>query len=135
MEDQTAPKTRQGSRVLVVDDYDGVRQFLRDALERQGYHVRLASNGCEALAMFIETPADVIITDYEMPPFLNGIGLIKIVKALRPDTVAILLTGASCPQLIADADAVGAHEVIQKPCDLAIVVRRVEEIRQDKASS
>jgi len=126
MEDHIAPTDSQGFRVLVVDDYDGVRQFLREALERRGYHVRLASNGREALAMFVETPADVIITDYEMPPFLNGIGLIKIVKALRPDTVALLLTGASDPQLIADADAVGAHEVIEKPCDLSIVVRRVE---------
>jgi two-component system chemotaxis sensor kinase CheA len=53
--------------VMVVDDALMVRELQRSILERGGYAVRTASDGAEALAMLAEQPADLVVTDIEMP--------------------------------------------------------------------
>ncbi len=121
-------------RLLIVDDNAVVSQFLGEALADRGYSVRVAGDGREALALFVETPADLLITDYEMP-LLDGIGLIRTVKALRPETVALLLTGESLPEIVAEAATAGAREVIRKPFNLAALIERVEGIRQERRDS
>jgi two-component system chemotaxis sensor kinase CheA len=66
--------------VLVVDDALMVRELQRSILERGGYAVRTASDGAEALAMLAEQPADLVVTDLEMP-ILNGFMLISSIRA------------------------------------------------------
>jgi two-component system chemotaxis sensor kinase CheA len=66
--------------VLVVDDALMVRELQRSILERGGYAVRTASDGVEALAMLAEQPADLVVTDLEMPN-LNGFMLISSIRA------------------------------------------------------
>jgi CheY-like chemotaxis protein len=53
--------------VLIVDDQDLVRQMLRLAPESQGIEVRVAGDGDEALRLYREAPADVVVTDIVMP--------------------------------------------------------------------
>jgi two-component system chemotaxis sensor kinase CheA len=65
--------------VMVVDDTLMVRELQRSILERGGYSVRTASDGAEALAMLAEQPADLVVTDLEMP---NGDGLV-LIKNIR----------------------------------------------------
>ncbi len=121
-------------RLLVVDDNTSVCQYLGEALEERGYSVRVAGDGREALTLFAEVPADLIITDYEMP-FLDGIALTRRIKILRPETVVLLLTGGSLPEVTAAAAAAGVREVIRKPFDLMALLERVEEIRREGRSS
>ena len=64
--DKTAGPARQLS-VMVVDDALMVRELQRSILERGGYAVRTASDGAEALAMLADEPADLVVTDLEMP--------------------------------------------------------------------
>jgi two-component system chemotaxis sensor kinase CheA len=66
--------------VMVVDDALMVRELQRSILERGGYAVRTASDGVEALAMLAEQPADLVITDLEMPN-VDGLVLIKSIRA------------------------------------------------------
>ncbi len=66
--------------VVVVDDTMMVRELQRSILERGGYAVRTASDGAEAMAMLSETPADLVVTDVEMP-ILDGLQLIKNMRA------------------------------------------------------
>jgi two-component system chemotaxis sensor kinase CheA len=66
--------------VMVVDDTLMVRELQRSILERGGYAVRTASDGAEALAMLAEQPADLVITDLEMPN-VDGFLLIKSIRA------------------------------------------------------
>jgi two-component system, chemotaxis family, sensor kinase CheA len=61
------PATARQLSVLVVDDALMVRELQRSILERGGYAVRTASDGAEALAMLAEQPADLVVTDIEMP--------------------------------------------------------------------
>jgi two-component system chemotaxis sensor kinase CheA len=66
--------------VVVVDDTMMVRELQRSILERGGYAVRTASDGAEAMAMLNEAPADLVVTDVEMPN-LDGLQLIKNMRA------------------------------------------------------
>jgi two-component system chemotaxis sensor kinase CheA len=66
--------------VMVVDDALMVRELQRSILERGGYTVRTASDGAEALAMLAEQPADLVVTDVEMPN-MDGVTLIKRIRA------------------------------------------------------
>lgn len=66
--------------VMVVDDALMVRELQRSILERGGYSVRAASDGVEALAMLAEQPADLVITDVEMPN-LDGLSLTRNIRA------------------------------------------------------
>ena len=65
--------------VMVVDDALMVRELQRSILERGGYVVRTASDGAEALAMLAEQPADLVVTDVEMPN-LDGLHLIQSIR-------------------------------------------------------
>jgi two-component system, chemotaxis family, sensor kinase CheA len=65
--------------VMVVDDALMVRELQRSILERGGYAVRTASDGAEALAMLAEQPADLVVTDVEMPN-LDGMRLIQSIR-------------------------------------------------------
>jgi two-component system, chemotaxis family, sensor kinase CheA len=67
-------------RVMVVDDTLMVRELQRSILERGGYRVRTASDGAEALALLNEEPADLVVTDLEMPN-LDGFQLTKGIRA------------------------------------------------------
>jgi two-component system chemotaxis sensor kinase CheA len=66
--------------VMVVDDTLMVRELQRSILERGGYAVRTASDGVEALSMLTEQPADLVVTDLEMPN-MDGYLLIKSIRA------------------------------------------------------
>jgi len=65
---------------MVVDDTMMVRELQRSILERGGYRVRTASDGAEALALLNEEPADLVVTDLEMPN-LDGFQLVKSIRS------------------------------------------------------
>src|SRR3954468_12551187 len=60
-------KERTGPVVLVVDDDDGVREFVRANLELEGYSVREAASAAEGLEALDEAPPDLILLDVMMP--------------------------------------------------------------------
>jgi two-component system, chemotaxis family, sensor kinase CheA len=66
--------------VIVVDDALMVRELQRSILERGGYSVRTASDGAEALALLAELPADLVVTDIEMPN-VDGFKLTSSIRA------------------------------------------------------
>lgn len=74
---RSSPNTRH---VLVVDDALTVRELQRSILQRAGFDVRTANDGRQALAMLREAPADLVLTDVEMP-HLDGFGLTEAIRA------------------------------------------------------
>ncbi len=78
--------------LLVVDDEENVRKAVARALRAQGYHVRFATTGKEALALMQQDPADMILSDHMMPA-MTGLELMREVRKSHPDCVRIILTG------------------------------------------
>ena len=71
---------RVTGRVLVVDDSITTRTLERHILERNGFTVRLANDGVEALAALRAAPVDLVVSDVEMPN-LDGLGLARAMRA------------------------------------------------------
>jgi CheY-like chemotaxis protein len=70
--------------VLVVDDEEGIREYLRVLLAHAGYQVRTAADGREALALLAEAPADVVLLDLMMP-VMDGWVFLEKLHALETD--------------------------------------------------
>ena len=114
-------------RILLVDDNrDGlvVRRLL---LEEIGCLVQTADGGRQALEMFHSGAFDVVVTDYRMP-LMNGIELITEIRAVKPDTRIILLSGFVEPLGLNEQNT-GADVVIAKsssePSHLVRSVKRL----------
>lgn len=87
--------TRPTHRVLVIDDTPMVLLALRTMLEMDGHHVDTAADGrtgLEAFGRALQQPYDIVITDYSMPE-MDGGEVARAIKATRPQTFVVLLTG------------------------------------------
>lgn len=102
-------------RILVVDDEESMRQYLSILLEKEKYTVDVASSGAEALSLMEQDPYDVVLTDIQMPR-MDGIQLLKGIKAIDPETPVIILTAYATEQSAIDAVNLGAYSYLQKHC-------------------
>jgi two-component system, chemotaxis family, sensor kinase CheA len=71
---------RRSVSVLVVDDTAVVRELERSILEQAGYRVRTAGDGHQALAALADAPADLVVTDLDMPN-CDGLELTRSIRA------------------------------------------------------
>jgi signal transduction histidine kinase len=78
--------------VLLVEDEASVRRFLCSVLAAAGYRMRVASNGAEALAVLLEEPADLVVTDMVMPR-MGGKELATRVRQSYPGTKLLIISG------------------------------------------
>src|SRR3954463_13643063 len=105
-------------RVVVADDSRLMRRILSDALGRQGFDVvATAADGDEALAACREHTPDAMTLDLAMPG-LDGIGVLKALKAGKAQPVPVIVVSAFSPAHGAravDALAEGAFDLVAKP--------------------
>jgi len=117
------------SNLLIVDDEQSYRQLLSLVFEDEGYSIRTAINGREALEMLQAEPAQVIITDVKMPD-MNGIELLRATREFLPDVGVVLMTAFATVDTAREAFKLGADDFIQKPFDveeLKIIVKKAFE--------
>ncbi|MBM4050994.1 MAG: response regulator, partial [Planctomycetes bacterium] len=101
-------------RILVVDDEELSRNFLREALTSRGYEVVTASGGSEAIGLARDQAFDVVISDLVMPG-IDGLDLVSLVKDIRPQTSVVLVTAYATVERAAEAMERGASDFIHKP--------------------
>ncbi len=119
-------------RVLIVDDEADSRDALAELTQRWGYDVQTASDGTEALRRAIEWHPDVILTDLVMPN-MDGLWLLRALRAELPDCPVVLLTGRGTIQTAVQAIKEGAYDFIEKPLEvprLRIVLERALEKKE-----
>lgn len=109
------------SRVLIVDDDPQIRRLVRMVLEDEGYDVRVAGDGREALAALPEARPEVIVLDLRMPE-LDGPGFLERYRADgAPCAPVVLMSGERGEHI----EALGARVVLPKPFDLDDLVDAV----------
>ena len=79
-------------RILIVDDEAAIRSLLATAFERQGYEVRTAPDGPEAMALCKAEPFDAVVSDVVMP-HMNGHDLARWIAEQNPRVHVILMSG------------------------------------------
>jgi len=113
--------------ILVVDDDSGLRHFLHDLLERQGYRVTAAADGDSAWKIYRAEPDrfDLVVTDQAMPG-ITGVQLAANIRELRPRVPVILCTGYSEAVSPETAGDFGISGYIAKPIDTRKLLEAVD---------
>jgi signal transduction histidine kinase/CheY-like chemotaxis protein len=119
----------RGLRVLAVDDNADALEILMLSLTEAGAHVQTARSGAEALEIWSEARADVLVCDLAMPG-MDGTAVLNAVRRAdaeqkRPPTPAIVITAHVMPDPEAGARAAGFDHYIQKPFETAELLRVV----------
>ncbi|WP_062269008.1 SpoIIE family protein phosphatase [Endozoicomonas arenosclerae] len=102
------------STILVIDDDTIVRESIVAYLEDSGFEILQAENGEMGLAVFRETPPDIILCDLRMPK-MDGLAVLRSVRELSPDTPFIVVSGAGVMADVVEALRLGASDYIIKP--------------------
>ena len=119
------------TRVLIVDDDPGVRNFLQMLLEVEGYEVFSAMDGNDALAVQREHPAAVVVIDIFMP-HAEGIETIVKLRDEFPQAGIIVMSGGgvrSGVDYLAVARELGAARALKKPFGPQELIDAVREVR------
>jgi putative nucleotidyltransferase with HDIG domain len=114
------------NRILIVDDEEMICSIFARRLAKEGYSCVMANNGSEALHHFNKDNFSLIISDIKMPE-MNGIELLKRVKATHPNMIVIIMTAYREIDMAVEAMHLGAYDFIIKPADLDLVVFSVKK--------
>jgi two-component system response regulator HydG len=113
--------------VLVVDDDAESRTAMLRVLEAAEYKTLNADNGQQALDIVQqEGGVDVVVTDLRLP-VLDGVELLKRVKAADQEIEVILITGYGTVEVAVEAIKEGAYDFITKPVKKAQLLHSVEK--------
>jgi CheY-like chemotaxis protein len=120
-------------RILIIDDFEPAREFLRFILERDGFEVLSAENGEDGIALFNEKGrCDVVITDVAMP-CKDGIETLIELKKIDPSIKVIVVSGAERNhRLLEIAGIFSADATITKPFTQQAISIAVQEVLTKK---
>jgi DNA-binding NarL/FixJ family response regulator len=111
----TEHKETGRSKILIVDDHEGIRSSLSKWLTTvfQDYELREASTGENAIKLSGEIKPELIVMDIKLPG-MNGLLAAKQIKLMFPDTKIVMLTVYDIPSFKSEAAAIGANAFISK---------------------
>ena len=114
--------------IMIVDDNDMMRSILRGMLRGEQYDVvGEARNGIAAVEMAERMKPDIICMDVLMPE-LDGINAMAQIKAQRPETAFVMITGNADPETVQQSIENGAAGFIVKPFNAARVLDTLEKV-------
>lgn len=102
--------------VLFADDDAGIRTVMGIVLADAGFTPVVAADGTQALELFERQRPAVVITDIRMPG-LDGLGLLRAIKATDPEAEVIMTTGHGDMKLAIESLRLGASDFLTKPID------------------
>ena len=113
-------------RVLLVDDDDALRAALAALFEHAGYSVRQAANGADALDLLRREPSGVVLLDVRLGNE-SGLDLLPRLKALRPESTALVMTARGTIEMAVEAMRRGADNFLVKGDDPSRLLAVVEK--------
>ena len=125
-------RSRPRASILLVDDDPLILRSLSVVIGREGYEVTTAEGGTRGLELARDASFDVVVTDFNMPE-IDGMQLLREVKARKPDSEVILVTGYGTVEQAVEAIKLGAYDYICKPIideEMKVVIARAVEQRR-----
>ena len=115
-------------RILVIDDEESIRNYLREILEKAGYTVMDCEDGDKGIEMFLDDDFDIVLTDIAMPK-KDGVEVLIEMKKVSPSTRIIAMSGvAECDKLLEVANIYKADATIKKPFEKEDVLSAIKKV-------
>ena len=122
-----------GEKILIVDDEESMVQFLSILLSKEGYDVRVARSGKEALEKTEEDNFDVVVTDIKMPGEIDGLGVLSGVKKIDPSVPVVIRTAFASQKSAIEALNRGAYQYLEKSAkndEIRLVIKNALAMRR-----
>jgi len=117
--------------ILIVDDERDIRGLIADILMEEGYDTRVAGTSAECMkALADRTPSLMILDIWLKDSSMDGIDILKAVKADMPEVPVVIISGHGNIEIAVAAIKQGAYDFIEKPFNidqLLVVTRRAME--------
>ena len=117
--------------ILVVDDATFMRMMIRDILTGEGYVVREAVNGLDAVKKYTEQRPDLVTLDITMPE-MNGLDALRAIREADPHARVLMVSSMGQQQMILEALESGAMDFIVKPFQPTKVLETVKKCLQPR---
>jgi DNA-binding response OmpR family regulator len=112
---ENTPVSLEGpAQILVMEDDLSVARGLEMILSEEGYTVNLADTGKLAMQAFKQKRFDLLVADLRLPD-IDGMEVIKQIKADKPETEVIVITGYGTTATAVEAMKLGVHDFLPKP--------------------
>jgi DNA-binding NtrC family response regulator len=111
---------------LVVDDEAAIRLTTAAILEANGFQVRTASSGLDAIQSVSSAAFDLIVTDLKMETDLAGFDVAEFAAKRKPRPVVIVLSAYAT--LATNWKQRGVHAFFEKPTDTSVLLRCIDEL-------
>ncbi len=107
--------------ILIIDDDANLSKTLAVILRSKGYDTVVAGSGEEGLALFERNPVNLVFIDLMLPD-IHGMQVLEKIKAIRPSTAAIILTGNASQESAIEATNRGAFSYLVKPYEIDTLI-------------
>ena len=119
--------------VLLIEDDESLREFLRMTLVGAGYAVAEAVNGRQGVKAFRKSPTDLVVTDLYMPE-RDGLEVIEALRRSHPRVKVLAISGASGTMgYFSRAQSLDAVAVLQNPSARPLFLKLVEQLLKSDA--
>jgi len=119
-------------RVLIADDEERYRDYLRASLAEQGHQVSTVDAGRVAIDHGVRFRPHVLVTDWMLRDHIHGLRVSNVLRAVDPTMQAIVITGFPSSDLQRDARHSGVFRFIEKPFELDEMVEAVNTAASTK---
>ena len=119
------------AKVLLVDDEKDFLESMSERMRLRGMDVTTASSAKEGLAFIESDVFDAVILDFQLPE-MDGMAVLKKIKAKHPEAQIILLTGHASLERGVEAIKIGASDYLEKPADMEALSEKIKEAKTEK---
>ncbi|RKS02604.1 response regulator transcription factor [Flavobacterium sp. 102] len=117
--------------ILIVEDEEGIVQFLTQGLEEEGYQISSANNGKSGLELFQNEKFDLVLLDWMLPK-MTGVEVCKAIRLQNTKVPIIFLTAKDTVQETVEGLKSGANDYIKKPFSFDELVERIKVQLRDQ---
>jgi DNA-binding response OmpR family regulator len=119
--------TNMAIRILYVEDEQSIQDLVSTHLTLQGFEVRRAANGEEAIRLLEKESFDLVLLDIHMPK-MDGLEVLRYIKIRHTDVRPIMLTGADDLRALDECAKWGAFDYLPKPYNFHELMDSIERV-------
>ncbi len=117
-------------KVLIVDDEPHVVKSCTRMLQLAGFEAQGVTSGAEAIALYRQSPFDLVLTDLRMPD-MDGLQVLTEIREYNPDASVVIFTAYGTKESVVEALRLGAREFLEKPLDAKQLIATVRRLAED----
>lgn len=123
--------SEQKTRLLIVDDEPSYRDYLQRFLAREGYEVRTAVTGQEAIRIGESFEPEIVLADWMLKNHMHGLEVCESLRGKNPDLRILLMTGFPSAEVREQAERARVFRFLEKPFGLEEVAAAIAAAASD----